>query len=75
MGTLNLCQKMRNNMQRVSGSDSHQVWRKCPKCGENWPFWAILDVFSGCNDQIELNPFESGQASSGTSLEYPHGVF
>ena len=62
--------------QKINQANSdHSVLRKRPKCGENWPFWAIVDVFSGWNDQIELNPFESCQASSGTSLEYPHGVF
>ena len=75
MGTLNLCQKMSDKMQKDSGQSDHSILRKRPKCGENWPFWAILDVFSGWNDQIDLNPFASCQASSGTSLEYPHGVF
>ena len=35
-------------------------------------FHHILDVFSGLNDQIDLNHFTSCQASSVTSLEYPH---
>ena len=47
--------------------------------GPKWPqmanFHHILDVFSGLNDQIDLNPFASCQASSDTSLEYPHGIF
>ena len=38
-------------------------------------FHHILDVFSGLNDQIALNPFAFCQTSSGKGLEYPHGVF
>ena len=34
-------------MQKDSGQSDHSIRRKSPKCGENWPFWAILDVFSG----------------------------
>ena len=51
-----------------------QSWKKCPKCGENLPFWDILNVFSRKDECIDLNPFAFCQASSGTSLECPHGV-
>ena len=69
VGILNLCQKMPDKMKKDSGQSDYSILRKPPKCGENWPFWAILDVFSGWNDQIDLNPFASCQAFSGTSLE------
>ena len=49
MGTLDLCQKIPDKMQKVSGQYIQLVWRKCPR-------WHILDVFSGLNDQIDLNP-------------------
>ena len=75
MGTLDLCQKMPDKMDRDSGPYIHQVWRKRPKWPKMANFHHILDVFSGLNDQIDLNPFASCQTSSGTSLEYPHGVF
>ena len=52
------------------------IWSFNPeKTSKMWWKLAILDVFSGWNDQIDLNPFASCQASSGTSLEYQHGVF
>ena len=37
-------------------------------------FAANVDVFSGLNDQIDLDPFASCHTSFGTSLEYPHGI-
>ena len=74
MGTLNLCQKMSDKMQNDSGQSDHSIRRKRPKYGENWPFWNILDVFSRLDECMDLNPFASCHASSGTSLEYPHGV-
>ena len=74
MGTLNLCQKMSDKMQKDSGQSDHSILRKRLKCGENWPFLDILDVFSRLDECMDLKPFESCKASSGTSLEYPHGV-
>ena len=74
VGTLNLYQKMPDKMQKDSGQSDHSILRKRPKCGENWQFWAILDVISRLDDCIDLNPFAPCQASSGTSLEYPHGI-
>ena len=67
-GTLDF-QKMPDKMQKNLGPSIHQVWRKRPKCSKMVDFHHILDVFSGVNDQIDLNPFASCQASSGTSLE------
>ena len=75
VGTLNLCQKMPDKMQMDSGQYDHSILRKRPKWPKMANFHHILDVFSGLNDQIDLNPFASCQTSSGTSLEYPHGVF
>ena len=75
MGTLNLCQKMSDKMQKDSCQSDYSILRKLPKCGENWPFWDIFDVFSRLDECMDLKPFASCQASSGTSLEYPHGVF
>ena len=75
MGTLTLCQKIPNKMQKDSGQSDHSILRKRPKWPKMANFHHILDVFSGLNDQIGLNPFASCQASSGTSVEYPHGVF
>ena len=52
------------------------IWSFHPeKTSKMANFHHILDVFSGLNDQIDLNPFASCQTSSGTSLEYRHGVF
>ena len=42
---LNLCQKMSEKMQKDSGQSDHSILRKRPKCGENWPFWDIWDLF------------------------------
>ena len=39
MGTLNLCQKMSDKMQKDSDQSDHSILRKRPKCGENWSFW------------------------------------
>ena len=37
-------------------------------------FQLFFDVFSGLSVRIDLIPAASCQASSGTSLEYPHGI-
>ena len=37
-------------------------------------FYHILDIFSGTKGRIDLIPFASCQATSGTGLEYPHGI-
>ena len=37
-------------------------------------FNTSFDVFSGLSGWIALIHFPSGQATSGTSLEYPHGI-
>ena len=74
MGTLNLYQKMSDKLQKDSGQFDHSILRKRTKCGENWPFWDILDVFSRLDECMDLKPFASCQGSSGTSLEDPHGV-
>ena len=38
-------------------------------------FNTSFDVFSGLSGWIALIHLTSGQATSGTSLEYPHGIF
>ena len=74
MGTLNLCQKMPDKMQKELGDFEHSILRKRPKTGKLVNFDHILDVFSKLSDLNDLNPFASCQASSDTSLEYPHGI-
>ena len=34
----------------------------------------IFDIVYGLKGRIDLNPFASCQLTSGTSLEYPHGI-
>ena len=74
VGTLDLYQKTPDKMQKNSGQSDYSILRKPPKCGENWPFWDIFDVFSRLVGFMDLNPLAPCQASSGTSLEYPHGI-
>ena len=37
-------------------------------------FYHLFDIFSGTSGLIDLIPFALCQATSGTSLEYPHGI-
>ena len=37
-------------------------------------YYHLFDIFSGPSDLIDLIPFALCQATSGTSLEYPHGI-
>ena len=51
MGTLNLCQKMPDKIQKDSAQSDHSILRKRPKWPKMANFHHILDVFSGLNDQ------------------------
>ena len=74
MGTLNLCQKMPDKMQKDLGDFKHSIQRKRPKTGKLVNFDHILDIFSKLCVLNDLILFASYQASSDTSLEYPHGI-
>ena len=74
MGTLNLCQKMPDKMQKELSHFDHSILRKRPKTPKMVNFDHILYDFSELSDQNDLIPLEYCQASSNTSLEYPHGV-
>ena len=82
VGTLNLCLEQPDTMQKKSVKTDHTVQRKRPKHARKWLFyamsiifWHVLDVFSAPGCRIELIPFALGQATQGTSLEYPQGLF
>ena len=42
--TLNLCQEMPEPMQKKSAQSDHPTLRKCPKCGLNLAFFAIVKI-------------------------------
>ena len=65
-------------MQKDLGQSDHPFLRKVQKCvfyTQIGHFEHLFDVFSGTRGRIDLIPFAYCQATSGTSLEYPHGVF
>ena len=45
VGTLNLCQKMPDKMQKELSHLDHTILRKRPKCGQNWPIYPFLGHF------------------------------
>ena len=47
MGTLNLCLKMPEKMQKTRNESDHPVLRKRAKTGEKWPI-LILVIFGVC---------------------------
>ena len=64
-------------MQMESGQSDPLFLRKRQKGVQNDHFGYkkhIFELFSRMGDRIDLNPFASCQATSGTSLEYPHGI-
>ena len=65
---------MPDKMQVDLGYFDHSYQRKRPKTPKMVNFDHILYDFSEQSDQNDLNPLEYCQASSDTSLEYPHGV-
>ena len=80
MGTLNLCLKMPEKMQKTTNKFDHPGLRKRPKTVENWTksniviFLQFLGVFSAQDDRINFSSFALHQASQDTSLEYPQRV-
>ena len=80
MGTLNLCLKMPDTMQKTRHKSDHPGLRKRSKTIENWVksnfvlFQQFLDVFSSHDNRINFSSFALCQASQDTSLEYPQRV-
>ena len=60
VGTLNLCLKEPEKMQKTRNKSDHPRQRKCPKTGKNLPnfnfaiHWQYFGVFSAKSDQIHL---------------------
>ena len=65
---------MPDKMQKELSKFDHSILRKRPKTPKMVNFDHILYDFSELSDQNDLIPLEYCQASSDTSLEYPHGV-
>ena len=66
VGSLNLCLKKPDSLQKESAQSDHPALSKRLKCGQrqNIPiFQHILDIFSRQDGQIELIPFALSQAS------------
>ena len=73
MGTLNLPDKM----QKESGQSDHSILRKhqkCVECTQNGQFDHLFDNFSGTRGWNDLIPFAPCNATSDTSLQYPHTI-
>ena len=58
MGTLNLCEKMPDNISKELGHFDHLILRKCPKTPKMVNFDHILDDLSELSDRNDLIPFE-----------------
>ena len=57
MGTLNLCQKMPDKMQKDLGHFDHSILRKRPKTAKMVNFDHILNDLSELSDPNDLIPF------------------
>ena len=80
MGTLNLCLKMPEKMQKTRNESDHPGLRKRQKIVKNCQFglYPVLatfwNFFSAQDERINFSSFACCQATWDTSLEYPQGV-